>query len=242
MNMKNNSKLIIGIVGGMGSYATVHYFKRIVDAFPAEKEWERPHIIIDNRCTMPSRVRAILYNENKSLLIDELVSSVSSLLSMGATQIVLACNTSHFFLKDIIKKLPEAEGKVVNIIEALAEELVNKNRKKVYLLATEGTILSGIYNNVLSKYDIECCCPEEEMFFLIREFIEGVKQNKITHDLKLSFAKYLNEIKADNIILGCTELPVLYDEMIKSGIKTGKIILDPLESSLNKIKMFSELS
>ena len=32
----------IGIVGGMGSYATLDFFRRILDAFPAEKEWDRP--------------------------------------------------------------------------------------------------------------------------------------------------------------------------------------------------------
>lgn len=37
---------IIGILGGMGSLATVDSFKRIVNAYPAEKEWDRPRIII----------------------------------------------------------------------------------------------------------------------------------------------------------------------------------------------------
>lgn len=40
--------MIIGLVGGMGSIATVDYFRRLIDAFPAQKEWDRPRIIIDN--------------------------------------------------------------------------------------------------------------------------------------------------------------------------------------------------
>ena len=59
---------VVGIVGGMGSYATVDFFKRLVDAFPVEKEWDRPRIIIDNKCTMPSRVRALLYGEKREEL------------------------------------------------------------------------------------------------------------------------------------------------------------------------------
>ena len=47
---------VIGILGGMGSYATLHFFEAILNAFPAEKEWDRPRVLIDNRCTMPSRV------------------------------------------------------------------------------------------------------------------------------------------------------------------------------------------
>lgn len=56
---------VIGILGGMGSYATVEIFRRVIDAFPAEKEWDRPRILIDNNCIMPSRVRAILYEERE---------------------------------------------------------------------------------------------------------------------------------------------------------------------------------
>ena len=52
--------LIIGVLGGMGTYATIHLFKQYAEIFEAKKEWDRPRMIIDNRCTMPSRVRAIL--------------------------------------------------------------------------------------------------------------------------------------------------------------------------------------
>ena len=80
--MMSNS-YTIGIIGGMGSYATVDLFRRVIDAFPAEKEWERPRVLIDNRCTMPSRVRAILYGERKDELIAELCNSALYLCGGG---------------------------------------------------------------------------------------------------------------------------------------------------------------
>lgn len=75
--------LVIGVLGGMGTYATINLFKRYAEVFPAEKEWERPRIIIDNRCTMPSRVRAFLYHENVERLIDEMANSIDGLLKIG---------------------------------------------------------------------------------------------------------------------------------------------------------------
>ena len=63
----------IGVLGGMGTYATIHLFQQYAEIFEAEKEWDRPRMIIDNRCTMPSRVRAFLYNENVDKLVDEMV-------------------------------------------------------------------------------------------------------------------------------------------------------------------------
>lgn len=75
--------LVIGVLGGMGTYATINLFKQYAEVFPAEKEWERPRIIIDNRCTMPSRVRAFLYHENVERLIDEMANSIDGLLKIG---------------------------------------------------------------------------------------------------------------------------------------------------------------
>lgn len=85
---------VIGVLGGMGTYATINLFRQYAEVFPAEKEWERPRIVIDNRCTMPSRVRAFLYNENVEKLIDEMSDSMKHLVDSGCTKIILACNLS----------------------------------------------------------------------------------------------------------------------------------------------------
>ena len=75
--------LVIGVLGGMGTYATINLFKQYAEVFPAEKEWDRPRIIIDNRCTMPSRVRAFLYHENVEQLVNALSDSIEGLLIIG---------------------------------------------------------------------------------------------------------------------------------------------------------------
>ena len=54
----------------MGSFATCDLFRRLIEAFPAEKEWDRPRIVIDNNCTMPSWVRAIIYKEERPKLVE----------------------------------------------------------------------------------------------------------------------------------------------------------------------------
>ncbi|MCQ2546161.1 MAG: amino acid racemase [Clostridia bacterium] len=227
---------VIGIVGGMGSYATSSFFERVLDSFPAEKEWERPRIIIDNKCTMPSRVRALLYNENYELLVEELTSSVKGLLDMGATRIVLACNTSHCFLPEVLENVPEAEDKVVNIIEACARAIKDDNRESVFLLATEGTILSKIYEKTFEKYGISCDAPGEEDFSILRDFIEAIKQKNITDEIKQSFIDYVNNVPNDGVILGCTELPIMYAALGDRKDQIEKKIYDPLDAAISEIK------
>lgn len=225
--------LVIGVLGGMGTYATVHFFQQYADVFEAKKEFDRPRIIIDNRCTMPSRVRAFLYNEKVDELINEMTDSMQNLVDSGCTHIVLACNTSHLFLPEIYKKVPSLENKVINIIKQCVSTIQNDGVKEVYLLGSEGTIDSSIYQNALEKYGIKCIVPKKDEYRLIRQCIEAVKQNKYNEDTKNIFVELVN--RYDTCILGCTELPILYDKY-KSDIAKSKKIYDPLLLVLKRLK------
>ncbi len=230
------SEYTIGILGGMGSYATLHFFSRILRAFPAEKEWERPRIVIDNRCTMPSRVRAYLYGEKRQELIEMMAESISQLLSMGADTVILACNTSHLFLAEVKVLLQETDrDKVINMIELCAESLKDKGNKgrKLYLLATEGTIEAKIYQETFQQAGLEIASPPETEFPKMRRLIEAVKQDKITDSVKEEFLQMLTGCGYQNIVLGCTEFPVLYDKIRERLDGTGISIYDPLETVLS---------
>lgn len=225
-------EFVIGVLGGMGTYATIHFFETYAEVFPAVKEWERPRIIIDNRCTMPSRVRAFLYQENVSTLVEEMTDSMKSLLHSGCTKIILACNTSHLFLPKIYESVPELEDKVVHIIDHCVRKIALDNQEKVYLLGSEGTIDSKIYQNALEKQGIVCVTPSEEEYKYLREVIEAVKQNKYTDEIKDLFVSLIN--RYDSCILGCTELPILY-EKYKEFVSCKKVY-DPLLIVLETLK------
>ena len=234
---------IIGILGGMGTYATIDFFHKLVAAFPAEKEWDRPRIVIDNNCTMPSRVVAVLEGgETRTRLSNELAKSIKGLINSGCTKIVLACNTSHVFLPDIFDLLsttlnenPQCE--ILNIIDNLGFYLQRKAVRTVYLLASEGTIISRIYQDTFEKYGIEVLTPETETEFKqLRYFIEAVKQNKITPIIIDEFVDFICSCNNSNIILGCTEFPILYNYAVKYLEKSAINVYDPLEYIIKKIK------
>lgn len=231
MNEMNDS-LFIGILGGMGTYATVHIFEQYAEIFPAVKEWERPRIIIDNRCTMPSRVRAFLYNENCNRLVNEMRESLVNFSKMGCNKIIMGCNTAHLFLDEIIEGTPELENKVVNIIDVCVNEVKRKSITEVYLIATEGTIDSGIYHERLKQIGVKCISPENGEYDKIRQCIEAVKQNNYSDSIKKIFEDLVNRSNA--CILGCTELPILLKKY-KDSISC-KNIFDPIELALLEIK------
>lgn len=104
----------------------------------------------------------------------------------------------------------------------------------VYLLATEGKILSKVYNNKLDEKGIVCETPREDEFGKLRLCIEAVKTNSYDNIIKETFIDFLD--RSDSCILGCTELPILYDKYkdeISLKLK-DKLIIDPLYLALNK--------
>ena len=224
--------LVIGVLGGMGTYATINLFKQYANVFSAEKEWERPRIIIDNRCTMPSRVRAFLYGEDVDKLIDEMSDSMKCLVKSGCNRIILACNTSHLFLPQIYNNVSELESKVLNIINNCVEQTKKDNIREIFLLGSEGTIDSEIYQKALKKIGVNCILPHKEEYEKLRLCIEAVKQNKYSKKVKDTFLNLIN--RYDSCILGCTELPVLYD-MYMDAIKC-KRIYDPVLLGLLKLR------
>ncbi len=235
--MRKLYKNVIGIVGGMGSYATCDFFHRLIDAFPAEKEWDRPRIIIDNNCTMPSRVRAILYKEERANLVKLLSESIINLKSFGADKIILACNTSHVFLDEIYEEIEKSTGKkekcIMNMIEICAESINSKNIKSVALMATEGTIDSGIYSRYLNKFEVEIAPPSLDNYKEFRYLIECVKQNKIDDEAIKRFENCVTGLKCQNVILGCTEFPVF---MRYISYIPGVTLHDPLSYLIDKLK------
>lgn len=224
--------MVIGVLGGMGTYATIHLFQQYAEVFTAEKEWDRPRIIIDNRCTMPSRVRAFLYNEKTGQLVAEMRESMERLRESGCNRIILACNTSHLFLEQVFVNSPELKGTIVNIIDACVDKIIETGISEAYLLGSEGTIESRIYQDALENRGVHCVCPEQREYSMLRDCIEAVKQNKFTDETRKTFTELIN--RNDNCILGCTELPILFDKY-KEDVKC-KHVFDPLLIVLKKLK------
>lgn len=233
--------MVIGVVGGMGSYATLDFFEKYLNYFRADKEWDRPRIVIDNRCTMPSRVRAILYDEKRNVVVDELTDSIKKLMDAGCDRIILACNTSHVFLDEVYERVPEARECIIHIIDTLAHQLSSKKemaQQEYALISTEGTILSGIYQKFFNKYGLKIIIPEERSFKQLRFFIETVKTNCYSKEILDGFVEFMREQPSKNLILGCTEFPVIYDKVIKNSSE-GELsdirVFDPLESVLRQL-------
>ena len=223
----------VGIIGGFGAYATLDFYGRLLDSFAVESERDYPNMIIDNVFSMPSRTRALLTGEGQTEIVETIANSMKKMLDYDVDCMVMICGTAHYFLPYVHEKLPEAKDKVINILEATGKHLAANNNDKVLILAAEGTLKQKLYSRTLARYNIACVEPEEQYWEEIRYFIECVKQNKYDNELKDRFLRFLDGYDVDNIILGCTEFPVLLRH-IDMGEGTSNFY-DPLAYGIQEI-------
>lgn len=206
----------LGIIGGMGPFATQCLFKKIIMYTDAKSDQEHVHIIIDNNTTIPDRTSYILgKGENPEIY---LVKSAIKLEMANADFIIMPCNTAHFFYSSIIKYITIP---FLNMITETAVYITNtfKGLKRIGLLATQGVYKTGIYDKALGHYGIEVLNPNSKNQVAITDLIYNIKEGNINVSLN-GFDTAVDEISArgaEVIILGCTELSIAYEMFQMKG-------------------------
>ncbi|CEP95729.1 aspartate racemase [[Clostridium] sordellii] len=194
----------VGIIGGMGTLATIDLFNKIVIETDAKSDKEHIHILIDNNTQIPDRTSFILGKGEDPT--NEILKSAKNLEKIGADFLAIPCNTAHYFYETINLNV---EIDVINMIEETAKSIKLNKINKVGLLATTGTIKASIYEGVFNKYDIEIITPNYYGQRVIMEFIYEIKEGNVNFD-KEAIKNVFDYFRENNIsiILGCTELPV----------------------------------
>lgn len=202
-------KRTIGIIGGMGPIATYDLFKKIIEKTDAKTDQEHIHICIDCNTNIPDRTKAILGEGEDP--VPEIVKSGVRLQSMGADVLVMPCNTAHYFYDKIT---PFFDIPLLNMLKETAAEIKRRKIKKVGLLATDGTIKSGVYHKALTDAEIDVVVPSPTKQTSIMDIIyNGVKASN--RNIKLDqFYGAMDELfdkGAEVLVLGCTELPIAFE-------------------------------
>lgn len=205
---------VIGILGGMGPEATAYFFRKIIKNTPAGRDQDHPRIIIYNNPKIPDRTEYLVHKMESPL--PELLESAKRLEEWGADFITIPCNTAHFFFSEI----QEAVGiPVVNMVELAADAVAaaGGGENIAGLLATEGTVKAGVYGKVFGPRGLDLLYPGETEQRTVTELIKAVKQGALSDPLESSLkekgeslCRALTDRGAPSIILGCTELPILF--------------------------------
>lgn len=204
----------IGVIGGMGPMATLDLFSKMIRLVDGTCDQDFPHIVIDNNSKIPDRT-AFLLGRGKDPT-PALMKSAEKLVAFGAEVLAMPCNTAHAFYHDIKGHLDATIGrdKVVflNMIEETVKVVSQKNVSEVMLLATDGTLRSGLYQKAFAKVGIKTRTPNDEDQRKIMKLIYDYKAGAREFDLMFIESAMTSYDMADfAIVLGCTELPLVFE-------------------------------
>ncbi len=220
----------IGILGGMGPYASAHFYKLMLDKSRAYHHGfnnNYPEIVIDS-IPVPDFISSPS-NMNKARKI--LIDRVERLNVFKPAVMGMVCNTAHILYPELNQV---SCGKFISIIKAVATKVKSLGMKKIGLLATPTTIRSNLYSQEFAKINIQLVYSnhQNQKFheFLIRKAISGQKIGQSELDmLTISTKQFMYLHGLDGIVLACTELPLFFP---KSKFNQTIDCLDVLADSL----------
>ncbi len=210
-------KKTIGILGGMGPLATADLYRKIVLLTDAGCDNDHIRVFIDSNCRIPDRTAAILSGGADPL--PEMTSALRNLEKCGAECIIMPCNTAHYFLPAL-----QAQTAIpfISMLEATARACAAAYPgKRAAILATRGTLATGLYERALEKEGVDFLLPEEPqrdvLMHLIYEVVKAARPLAPEADLWAQLLEQLRRAGADYFILGCTELPIIADTLPAPG-------------------------
>jgi aspartate racemase len=221
-------KKTIGVLGGMGPFATVAFYRLLVELTPASKDWDHIRVVIDSNPHIPSRSRHHLYGEASP--VPGMIDSCRRLSGYPVDFIVIPCNSASRFLDQVQNFVPVP---ILNIMEITVDAVAQ---------AVPPGSTVGVFGGVIT-YD----CKTYERFLAekslvyhhhspavqrkVESIIEKIKINSPKKVAEQEFSELLSQATAENrldaLVLGCTEFGCLSEldspiPMIDSSLELAR--------------------
>jgi len=217
---------MIGILGGMGTQAGLDFCNKLAKLNKGKTDQQYPLFVLYNKSNIPGRPEN-LHEYNK--VLKSLLEGCKFLEKSKCKFIVIPCNTAHYWFDDLQKK---TKISIINMPKEVYAHSIKscKKNSKIGLLATEGTLKTGVYNKFFDK-NFTLINPSKSLQKNnVNKAIKFVKMGKIKEAEKAirPAVSSLIKMKCNKIILGCTELPIaIFAFKSFQKIKKSKTFLDP---------------
>jgi aspartate racemase len=223
----------VGVVGGVGPAATVDFLAKIVRNTPAGRDQDHIKVVVEQNPQIPDRTENLVGEGTDPTV--SLYSTCKRLEAADADLIAIPCNTAHAFVGRI---QPYLSIPIISMLDITVEHLRSSlpPSAKVGLLATTGTVRSGIYAEAAARVGLGLLVPDPEHQELVMSAIYGPEGVKAGHtsgpcaqQLRCAL-EHLVDQGAAAVILGCTELPLVLEASSRFPVRDAVVmIVDPTE-------------
>lgn len=212
----------LGVIGGLGPIATAHFMELIIHMTDVETDQQHLPMIVYNMPTIPDRTAYIL-DHSKENPLPRMLELGRILSQQQVNCIAIPCITAHYFMAELESGIP---APLIDGVAATALHLKENGIQKVGIMATDGTVSSGIFHRELLAHGLTPIVPREsaqkDVMHLIFDNVKAGKPAEMSRFF--AAAEDLRSQGAEAIILGCTEL-----SLIKRDEKIGAGFIDAME-------------
>jgi aspartate racemase len=197
----------VGIVGGLGVGATVHYYEKITAACKARGVI--PDLVIVHADV--DRGQGFVRDGKLDALADYLASFIDRLGAADAKAAVLPAVTPHICITELTARI---RLPLINIVESIGSELRTRKLKRVALFGTTFTMEGSLWGQ-LSGVEIVKPQPDEIAFVgkAYQRILDTQNGNADdTAGLRRIAADLQRRDGVEAILLAGTDLAVIFDE------------------------------
>ena len=171
------------------------------------------------------------------------------LLNQNCKTIIIACNTASSLASGFLRSFLPKNLPLIDVIIPVAKFLQSSSYKKVGVIATKGTIGSGIYSRRINELSPEIDVSSLATPLLAPMIEEAFFDNNISHTVINEYLSHQELEKIQALILGCTHYPLIETEIsqfYKSTnqnvfvVNSAKVVAYEVERILKSKKMLSK--
>ena len=144
--------------------------------------------------------------------------------------IVIACNTASALSLDAVRD--EFDIPIIGVVVPGARAAVSMSEnKKVGVIGTEATVLSGMYTKVIKSMEPKMSVKEKACPLFVPLVEEGLRDHKVMGEIIEYYLESLKESDIDSIILGCTHYPLIRHSISRYLGESIKIVNPAYEAA-----------
>ena len=207
----------VGLVGGLGPESTIDYYRRILQAWQAERPGTAPSMVIDS---LDVQHGLRLVANDRAALVEYLLGSVRRLAAAGVDFVAITANTPHLVFDELAATSPVP---LLSIVEVCAEEAQRLGIDKVGLLGTRFTMEAPFYPDVFSRRGMRVATPSEaERQWLHERYVSELLVGNFRDETRAGVVDIVRRLQRDTgidgVVLGGTELPLLLGDSTIAGV------------------------
>lgn len=220
-----------GLVGGIGPASTLEYYRGITEGYRERVGGGNyPPLIIDSLNL--AEIYDLVDNKQWDEFAARFVRSIKSLAAGGAEFAAMAANTAHIVFDAVRSQSPLP---LVSLVEETSKAARAKGCRRIIVFGTGFTMRSGMYTEALAEAEIEAFVPEPDEQSAIHNIIfphleEGIVLPEEKETMLEIARRLISEKKADALLLGCTELPLIIkpEDLAVPVLDTTQIHIDAI--------------